>query len=228
MLVGALVSGAVLASAAGASARDPRASQRAITPADQAAARSLVIQPSAMPAWRPFARHPRAGAGACPNFEPDLSGFTITGEFGGRQFVRRKGDTGEVFTTAAWTYKTEQDALGEWRISTSAAAVACFRDQVSRLGPAHLSITITDRPVPVSLPRVARRQFSRRYRLLWFDTGGGGVGNIYVDTIILGRGRAEVSLIVQRVSEGDDVPPTATLERQLTKLLGDRLRHAFP
>lgn len=225
-LVGALVAGVAFAGAAGASERDPRASRRAMDPADQATARSLVVKPSEMSGWKPFGRHPQGGSG-CPTFNPDLSAFTITGEFLGRQFVRRPRDTGEAFTSAVWIYENEKDAVGQWRIFTSAAAVECVRDQVSKAGPAGVLIAATSRPTPLRLPLVAPRQFSRRYLLLWVDTGGGGVGSIYLDTIVLGRGRAEVSLMFQRVGERD-LPPLATLERQLTKLLGQKLARAFP
>ena len=222
---GALVAGLVFSGAAGALSQDPREERRAIVAEDQAASRSIVIQPSDMPGWRPLSRFPRGGGGGCPHFDPNLSAYTITGEFRGRQFVRRMGEIGEVFTSAAWVYATETDAAGEWRIYTSAASTACFKAQLGKTAPSG-SITVTSPPVPLNLPRVAPRQFGRRYRVLWFK-GGGELGNIYVDEIKLGRGRSEVTLLVQRVGE-DDSPPSAKLERQLTKLLGRRLALAFP
>jgi hypothetical protein len=223
MASGVALAGISAAIAAGASSQDPTDEQRAIDPADQAAVRAIVIQPSDVPGWRPFARYPAAG-GECPNFDPDKSVFTLTGEYRGRQFTRRKGSVDEVFTSAAWAYATEADAHGEFRIDTSAAAVACLRDQLSKSAPSG-SINVTARVVPLRLPRVAPRQFARRYRLIWFT--GGDIGNIYLDDILLGRSRAEVSLIVQRVGEAD-APPTATLERRLTRQLGQRLAREFP
>ena len=220
-----LVAVLALSGAAGALSQDPRDERRAIAADDQAASRSIVIRPSDVPGWRPLSRFPRGGGGGCPRFDPDLSAYTITGEFRGRQFVRRNAEIGEVFTSAAWIYATETDAAAEWRIYTSAASTACFNDQVGKAAPSG-SITVTSPPVPLNLPRVAPRQFARRYRVLWVK-GGGELGNIYVDEIKLGRRRGEATLLVQRVGE-DDSPPAAKLERRLTRLLGRRLALAFP
>ena len=212
------------ANAIGASLQDPKEEQRATDPTDQAALRSIVIQPLDMPGWRPFARYPPGGGSGCPKFDPDRSAFTITGETLGRQFTRRSSKIDEAFTSAAWSYATEDDALGEWKIYTSAASVACTREQLTEATPKG-SLNVTARAVPLGLPRVAPRQFTRRYRLLWFT--GGEMGSIYFDDTYLGRGRAEVSLLVQRVGP-DDKPPTAALERRLVRLLGERLNTAFP
>jgi hypothetical protein len=87
------------------------------------------------------------------------------------------------------------------------------------------AITVTATAEPLRLPRVAPRQFARRYRLFWF-AGGGEVGVVYLDDIYLVRGRADVSLLVQRIGPPAK-PPTATVERQAVRLLGERLEAAF-
>jgi hypothetical protein len=220
-----LVAAAVLpASAVAASSQDPHDEKRAIVPTDQAAVRSIVIQPSDVPSWKPFGRYPPAGEG-CPKFDPDLSSVTITGEHRGRQFAPRKGAADEAFTSAAWAYESAGDALTEWKAYTSRASVECTRDQIADSAPPG-SINVTARAVPLRLPRVAPRQFARRYKLLWF-TAGGDLGTVVFDDILLGRDRAEVSLLMQRVGP-PDANPTASVERQLVRLLGQRLAREFP
>ena len=227
VLLGVLLAGVTAGGATGRLTQgDPLAEQRAINAADQQVAKSLVIQPTDLPGWRPFGRYPKGGSSAaCPKFKPDFSDFTITGEKLGRQFARRNSKIDEALTSAATVYETPEAALGEWRIWTSSAAVACLRDQIEGSAPAG-AISITAKAVPLRLPRVAPRQFARRYKLVWF-TVGGDIGTVYFDDIYLVRGRADVSLLVQRLGPPDE-PPTATVERQLVRLLGQRLAHAFP
>jgi hypothetical protein len=150
---------------------------------------------------------------------------TITGDKLGRQFSRRNSKIDETVTSAASVYETAEDSVREWRAWTSAAWVACLRGQVESSAPAG-AISVTAKAVPLRLPRVAPRQFARRYKLVWF-TLSGDLGVVYFDDIYLVRGRADVSLLVQRLGP-PDVPPTATVERQLVRLLGERLEAAFP
>ena len=204
---------------------DPLDETRAINAADQRLAASLVIAPADMPGWRPFGRYPSGGSSSCPKFKPDLSTVTITGDKRGRQFGRKSSSINEALTSAATVYETPRDALAEWRVWTSAAWVECLRRQIEGSAPAG-AITVTAKAVPLRLPRVAPRQFARRYKLLWFTTGG-DLGVVYFDDIYLVRDRADVSLLVQRVGPPDK-PPTAAVEREAVRLLGERLEAAFP
>lgn len=220
-----VLAGVAVASPAALSSQDPRDEQRAINAADQQLARSLVVRPVDMPGWKAFGLYPKGGGGTgCPKFNPDFSDFTITGDQRGRQFMRRNSKIDEVLSSSAEVYETEDDTLGEWRIWTSAASVACLRKLLQESAPSG-SLTVSAEAAPLKLPRVAPRQFARRYLVIW--VANNQFTAVYFDDIYLVRGRAAVSLIVQRVGS-PDVRPTASVERRLVMLLGKRLADAFP
>jgi len=122
-------------------------------------------------------------------------------------------------------FETEDDALGAWRIWTSPGLVACIRKMLQDSAPAGSILSASAKAAPLKLPRVAPLQFARRYVLVLLATGD--ISAVYFDDIYLVRGRAAVSLIVQRVGEVG-VPPTASVERRLVMLLGKRLEDTFP
>lgn len=225
VVIVAAVGAAFLAGDGDGAAPDPRAAKRAIAQTDQSAAMSIVIQPRDLRGWKSLGvRFPSGDGGGCPKFKPNRSAHTITGEGLGLQLGRRQRTADLVVTSAVWAYETPSDAVGEFRFDTAAGAVACDRDQLSMAAPTG-SLTVSDLPQSLNLPHVASQQFARRHRVLWF-AGGGQHGSIYLDTIYLRNGRAEATLIVQRVGE-EDQPPPAEVERQLVTLLGARLGKAF-
>ena len=225
LFAGVVLAGIAAASPAALSSQGPRDEQRAINAADQQLARTLVVRPVDMPGWKPFGLYPKGGgATGCPKFNPDFSDFTITGDQRGRQFMRRNSKIDEALSSSAEVYETEDDALGEWRIWTSPASVACLRKLLQDSAPSG-SLTVSAEAAPLKLPRVAPRQFARRHLLIW--VANNEFTAVYFDDIYLVRGRAAVSLIVQRIST-PGVPPTASVERRLVMLLGERLEDAFP
>ena len=224
----AVVSAFAAAGATGATFQsDPLDEQRAINAADQRIAQSVVIKPGDIAGWKAFGRYP-SGSASCPKLKPDFSDVTITGDKRGRQFGRPNSSINEALTSAATVYETPTDALRKWRTWTSPASVECLRKQFEASAPGAPggAITVTATAAPLRLPRVAPRQFSRRYKLFWIATGG-DFGAVYFDDIYLVRDRADASLLVQRIGLPDK-PPTATVERQAVRLLGERLEAAFP
>lgn len=219
--VGALFAGIALANPSGARTPGPRDERRAIDTADQATARAIVIRPSDLPGWKPVSRFPASdGPNPCPKYDPDLSSVIVTGHERGRQFVRRLGEDNEVFTSEVELFASETHARTKWRAGTSAAAVACFREQLSSLAPPG-AIVITDNAIPLDLPAVAPLRFGRRYQMIWVT--GGELGGVWIDYIYLVRGRAAVSLMAQRAGLPPKAPPTSAVERRLAKVLGKRL-----
>ena len=86
------------------------------------------------------------------------------------------------------------------------------------------ALIITTNASPLSLPRVAPRQFARRYLVIW--VANAAMYSVTFDVIDLGRRTGAVRLFFQR--EGPPGSPDATLERRLVRLLGKRLAAAFP
>jgi len=143
---------------------------------------------------------------------------------GGRQFFRRLGNNGEVFVSTAEVYENEADALAEWRVYTSTSRTNCARDTMETFASPG-SITVTDNVLRLPLPVVAPSQFARRYHVTWIADSK--VSSAYLDETVLARGRAGVRLLVRRIGRPAK-PPSASLERQLTQLLGKRLAAAVP
>ena len=138
--------------------------------------------------------------------------------------MQRTGDTGLAVSAKATVYSVQAHAEAEWRIWTGPAAVACLADTLEQsVASLPGALIITTNASPLSLPRVAPRQFARRYLVIW--VANAEMYSVTFDVIDLGRRTGAVRLFFQR--EGPPGAPDATLERRLVRLLGKRLAAAF-
>jgi hypothetical protein len=224
LITGAVLAGVTASGAAALADADPREEKRAIRSGDQALAQSLVITGADLSGFKTSGPAPKGKLACPPKFNPDLSGVVITGDVGGRQFFRRLGNNSEVFVSTAEVYASEAHARAEWQVYTSASRTNCARDTMETFASPG-SITVTDNALRLRLPRVAPSQFARRYHVIWIVDNQ--VNSAYLDEIFLARGRAGVRVLVQRAGRPAK-PPTASLERKLTQLLGNRLAAAVP
>lgn len=212
-LVAALVSSVVLvaASASFAASGDPRAEKERLTPADNALARKAAVRRSDLPAgWRTLAL-PADDGGRCKSFDPDLSAFTITGK-------ARSGwvdPAGRSVVSLVEVYATRADAAGDFAAAARPAAARCLREAVGAGSAPGASLRVRSARM-VRAPRAG--DGSAAYRLVASLSTGGLPLELYLDVVVVRRGRTIVALMLTSLHR-----PLARRD-QLARAIAARMR----
>ena len=186
--------------------------RKAITPADQARARAMLLkQADVGPGYRAL-RGSSSGSALNPNCPAlDESDLTVTGEAESPNFTSGL----QTFSSASGIYKTVADANTSWRRGTSRAGFGCltavFR-QLARTGGLRF---VSFRKIP--FPAVAPRTVAYRWQSL-----ANGV-HIYADIVLLMRGRAQAAVFF--ISGIDPLERSQSLH--LTRLVATRMARAL-
>ena len=177
--------------AAAAAAPSPRDPKRALTAADVAFARRIVVKRADLPPgrWRAVRATDEPDV-RCPGlYDPDYSDLTLTGKAMSPDF-----DVGEEVGVAseAEIYRTAADARAAWRRGLAPGALPCLRRELARL---------SDKDVKVTVLAAVRRPFPRLGGssalfsvVVRFTPRGEKPAVGYFDLIGLHRGRAIVTV----------------------------------
>jgi hypothetical protein len=207
----ALVTLAAGAAAAAAADRHPRDPREALTAADQAWARRILLKRSDLPGWRASRTPPDETR--CSTFDPNRSDLTLTGKAQSPDFER-----GFVLvSTAAEIFRSERDAATSFRRGAKPQVVRCLHEAFLRGAGGQVDVRLVSGRV-VAAPPVGERRFA--VRLVWALTEQGQTVRVYGDIAGWDRGRASVALAVFSIGE----PPDRALERRLAALLDRRMR----
>lgn len=181
--------------AAGTAVADRGDPKRAITKADQARARAMLLRQSDFPPG--FVGTP-SGPDPAEDYcrAIDESDLTLTGEAESKEFER-----GLSFVASlAQVYASTAEANASWRRRTSAAgrkcAEAAFRRDAANNGGSVESFGT------VPFPRLAQRSFALRL-VVSAPTGG----RFVADVVLLQQGRAQAALVL-----GSGLTPTPKAE----------------
>jgi hypothetical protein len=200
----ALVAGSalVVSASAGATQGDPK---RAITKADQAKARSIVIRLGDLGTG--FASRPNGpdtlppGVRCGPLSEADL---TVTGDAESPDFTLDQ--TGVLLTigSTASAYRTLRDANASWARGMKPAAVTCLADIVRKAGgPGQKVSLVSARRIP--FPRLLEK--TTAFRVVVRVGSGQSTVKVFFDAILLQQGRFQAGLVftsaVQPVGSAD-------------------------
>lgn len=199
----------VAAGSALASGGDPK---KAITPADQARARAMLLkQADVGPGYRAL-RGSSSGSALNPNCPAlDESDLTVTGEAESPNFTSGL----QTFSSASGIYKTAADANSSWRRGTSRAGFNCLTAVFRQLARAGGLRFVSFRKIP--FPAIAPRTVAYRWQAL-----AGGV-RVYADIVLLMRGRAQAAVIL--ISGIDPLERSESL--RLTRLVATRMAKAM-
>lgn len=199
-----------------AAAGDPK---EAFTPADQAKAKTLVLVRSDFVAgWK---RVPKAAEDedvSCASFAPNLSDLTLTGE-AETQFDHAA--TGASVFSYASLYKTAAQARAGWSRSIRPALIRCFVE-VMRDAVGTGSTVTCPKQGRVAFPRVSARVYALKLACVVAATGSDVKLRIALDLVVLGRGRAETSVMAIGMGAGI---PAADL-RSFARTLAARMQRA--
>ncbi|HJU46705.1 MAG TPA: hypothetical protein VJ689_01125 [Gaiellaceae bacterium] len=188
----ALVVAIAMTSAPGATGGDAR---RAIVPADQARAASIVVDKADLATGFVRAKSVTEHGFDCAAL--DESDLVITGE-ARRLYVLRRRDL--YVTVGSWAvlYADPHQSALSWRRASSAAGLACFRRETARdLARDGLRIVSMTRQ---HVERPAPRTLALRLVL----APKGSAARFYYDIVLLSRGRAQAAVGV--MAAGTPVP----------------------
>jgi hypothetical protein len=167
-------------------ARDPRAEQVRLKPADVALAKRIAIHVADLGAgWR---KQPiPAGEDArmkCPEVNPNFSRFTITGK-ARSAFVEQ---TTTQAISSIEVYESRSDAVGDFRLGAKPELAKCLRREIEReLSTSGLPMRVVSARV-VPAPRVGENRIA--YRVVARVETAAAKASIYADVIVFQRGRS--------------------------------------
>lgn len=192
LLVGIVAAGAALVLVAGASGSqgDPK---RAITKADQAKARSVVLRAADL--GKGFVARPSGpdelppGVRCGPLSESDL---TISGDAQSPDFeLDRPGVLLTVGSTAQ-VYRTLRDANTSWARALGPAAVTCLSDIVRKSATAGQRVEVVSAK-RIAFPRLAER--TTAFRIVARVRSGSTWVKVFFDAILLQQGRIQAGVV---------------------------------
>ena len=206
-----------LTAAAAVSAGDGK-EQIKLNPADQAAARAVLIRRSDLGSsgWQGGRVKPDLSAGpTCPNYHPKRSDLVITGA--AKAAFRRSA---LEFDSAAEVLKTRRMVALDWRRSVLVpGAVSCLRQTMSNgLGSGAKVVSFRKLPFPHLSTYTA---FFRGVIVIVVDAQG-QTARVLADIVLVGRRRTEITLSVAGPAGAKNAISAA--ERRLARVLISRAR----
>ena len=201
--------------AAAVSAGDGK-EQIKLNPADQAAARAVLVRRSDLgsSAWQGGRVKPDLSAGpTCPNYHPKRSDLVITGA--AKAAFRRSA---LEFDSAAEVLKTRRMVALDWRRSVLApGAVSCLRQTMSNgLGSGAKVVSFRKLPFP------HLSTYTAFFRGVIVVDAQGQTARVLADIVLVGRRRTEITLSVAGPAGAKNAISAA--ERRLARVLISRAR----
>lgn len=198
-LIAALLLALILVGAA--IARDPRAEQVRLKPADVALAKRIALKAGDLGAgWTKKPLPASEQRLHCREFNPDFSAFTITGK---ARTAYAHASAAQVISSVE-VYKSRKDAVGDFKLGAKPELAKCLRrDLDKQFAASGLPIRITSARV-VPAPRVGEQRIA--YRVVAKVETASGKANLYADLVAFQRGRSIALLSFMTPFEPYPVP----------------------
>lgn len=187
-------------SALAAGANDPKQEQVRLTAADNTLARRTTLRLGDLAAAWKVERSTGADdeRTVCSGFDPDFSAFTITGK--AQSSFSHAG--GGWISSAVEVYASHEDAVGDFRVGSQAAAAKCmastFAAGLASGAGSSVKTRITSSGM-VAGPRVGER--SVVFRIVGDVSGPAGHVPVYFDVLAVQRGRSIVAVVFMGVKK---------------------------
>ncbi|MFY9579973.1 MAG: hypothetical protein WAQ33_11655 [Gaiellaceae bacterium] len=196
-------------------AANPHDPQKRFTAADQAWARTLLLQRADLPGAGWTSKKSTGDNSTCKSFNPDESRLVETGEQQSREFSRGGG----FVTSMAAIFKTAKDAETGWNLEAKTQILDCLAEALRQTSTGSATVKIAARG-KLAFPQLAQRTAAFYVRLA-FNVQGIKF-NADLHFILLGRGRANLALMT--LSPGKPLTPLpAGLDRKLAARLAQQL-----
>ncbi|MGZ4395768.1 MAG: hypothetical protein ACXVZ2_10450 [Gaiellaceae bacterium] len=186
--------------------------------ADTAWAKAIGFQRSDFPAgWTAKASIPGQGASTtCKSFDPDESDLVETGRMDSPIFTATDGYS-QVFS-AVGIFQTAGQASASWNRLVRPGWLTCFSELITKSAPPGSTISVLSTS-KLAFPKLASRMATYRLVIGVAPEGAAAAVKLYLDRVLLGAGRANVSTIMFSVGQ----PYPAAFEQKLAKAVARRL-----
>src|SRR2546425_11698339 len=138
--------------AGAAFAANPHDPQKRFTAADQAWARTLLLQRADLPGAGWTSKKSTGDNSTCKSFNPDESKLVETGEQQSREFSRGGG----FVTSMAAIFKTTKDAENGWNLEAKTQILDCLAEALGQTSTGSATVKIAARG-KLAFPHVAQR-----------------------------------------------------------------------
>lgn len=205
-----LIAGLLALAVAGAA----QANQIRLDRADQALARAAVVRKGDLGSsgWTGGAKKPDlTSLAGCADYHPKDSDLVTTGA------AESSFTNGALtFDSEVWLLKTATMVGADWHRSVRPAAVGCLKELFARELGAKAKIVSASR---TGVSPIAR--YTANFRIVFDVPSGGQSARIFVDVLLIGKGRAELTLIT--VAPYVARLPVQAAELRLGRLVAARL-----
>jgi hypothetical protein len=211
---------------AGTAAADPGDPEKAITSADQARAKSLLLTRADLgQRWTQDASSPSDDNNlTCPGYSPDLSDLTVTGEGESPDFTLETANEFGFASSFSEVFRTAADLGTAWGRVVKPELRRCFvkllESEVAKSQASGVKVLVSSAKT-LKLPRVAPRQAA--FRVVAKVTTSGVTFPMYLDIVFLADRRAVVGFMVLNAL----TPFPRTLEVGLARRTAERISKAF-
>jgi hypothetical protein len=191
------------------------AAKSPVTPADTAVARGAVLRRSDLGrGWTGQAAPVHVPPLTCPQFSPSLRGVVQTGAAASPTFA--EGSSGPFVGSVAYVFKTAAQATAVWRRAVTAKLGRCVAASLKNGSGHGVTFAVTGTQ-PLALPPIATAR--RGYRVAGMASSSGEELGVYLDELVLERGRTLVVLSYSSFS----APAPRELELRLARTVARRL-----
>jgi len=186
--------------------------------ADMAKAKAIGFQRSDFPVgWTAKPSKPGQGASTtCKSFDPDESDLVETGKVDSPLFTAPDGYS-QIFS-AVGIFQTAAQASASWNRLVRPGWLTCFSELITKSAPPGSTISVLSTS-KLAFPRIAARMATYRLVIGVAPEGASASVTLYLDRVLLGAGRANVSTIMFSVGK----PYPAAFEQKLARAIAGRL-----
>lgn len=186
-----------------------------LTAGDTALARSaLLVRSDLGHGWSSTPAPDKVPPLTCSGFKPSLNGVVETGAAASRTFSQNSSYLS--VSSVAYVYKTSAQAAEVWHRVVTRRLLTCFAGSLVAGSAKGLKFTV-NRKHMLSIPRIAAG--SRGYRLVGTGSGTDQQLGVYLDAIVLERGRMLAAVTYASAV----VPAMRSLELRLARKVAVRL-----
>ena len=163
-------------------AEAPRTS---FTPVDQAAARAAVLKTGDLGSgWTGSVKRGTVSGPECRGWTPRQADLVITGAA-----ESEHSSQGLAVFSSAQVYKSTRMIALDWQRTVVNLPLRCLGEQFTEGGGEQLKVVSIKR---LSFPKLAT--YSARFRIVADYSGAEGTARVFMDAILVGRGRTAVSI----------------------------------
>jgi len=187
------------------------------TPADTAKAKGALLRRADFPAgWMTQPPSISGRPAPCKSFSPNESDLVETGAAVSPAFTAPDGFS-QVYAVVA-IFKTAAQAQADWSRVVRPAMFPCFVALVTKLAPAGSAVSVVSQGA-VTVAKQAPRTAAYSLVVGVTPKGAQAAVKLYLDVVLLGRGRVEAAAIMVGVGQ----PYPGDFEATLVSVLAGRL-----